>query len=69
MRCCLTNSLKEHQKVEQLGRELGEQQNVNAELRSTIAQQEKQMTGLAQQIEKISGQIREARVGAQPPDK
>ena len=47
----LNEFLKEHRRVEQQGRDLEEQKAVNAELRSTIAQQQKAMQLMAARLD------------------
>jgi uncharacterized coiled-coil protein SlyX len=53
----LNEFLKEHRKVEMQEQKLGEQEVINAELKSAIAQQQKAMEAMAAQLKEQAGQI------------
>lgn len=53
----LNEFLKEHRKVARLNTKVEAQASTNAELKSTVAQQQKQIETLAAQLKKQSAQI------------
>jgi uncharacterized coiled-coil protein SlyX len=64
----LNEFLKEHKKVEEQQSKIDDQQVSIAELRSTVAQQQKGMKALIAQVQKVSAQIEVNKAGPKVVD-
>ena len=64
----LNEFLKEHRKVEKQEHEMQAQETTIVELKSTVAQQQKQIEALTAGLQKVSAQVEMSRPGPQMVD-